>query len=70
MGKEEQAFARKLRGLRAEHRMSQTELAKAVGVSADSVSNWESGEYMPSLRTSIVLADVLGVTIEQLTGRE
>lgn len=59
-------------GLRAERNradMTQEELADAVGVSTSSVINWESGEYMPSLATTIRIADVLGCTLEQLAGR-
>lgn len=69
MCKEEQAFARKLRGLRAEHKLSQAELAEAVDVSTATVSNWESGECMPRFDTSIALADLFGVSMDQLAGR-
>ena len=49
--------------------MSQQELADMVGASVASVSNWENGDYMPSLRTTVRIADVLGVTLDQLAGR-
>ena len=49
--------------------MSQQELADMVGASVASVTNWECGEYMPSLRTTCLIADVLGVTLDQLAGR-
>lgn len=62
-------FASSLRALRAKADMSQEELAKTVDTSRDSVQNWENGDYMPSLRTTVKLADALGVTIEQLLGR-
>ena len=62
-------FASSLRAYRARADISQAELAKRVGVDTASVQNWENGDYMPSLRTTIKLADVLGITIDQLAGR-
>ena len=65
----EQTFAAKLRGLRAERRMTQEELAASVGVSSDSVSKWESGRYMPTLLTTVRIADVLNCSLDHLVGR-
>ena len=65
----DRGFARSLRKHRAEADMSQQELADRVGASVASVSNWENGDYMPSLRTTVRIADVLGVTLDQLAGR-
>ena len=62
-------FARKLRGLRGEHDMSQEDLATAVGSSIASVQNWEKGETMPTLRTSIKIADLFNVSLDLLVGR-
>jgi len=62
-------FASNLRAYRAKTDISQVELARRVGVDTASVQNWENGDYMPSLRTTIKLADVLGITIDQLAGR-
>lgn len=62
-------FAANLRMYRARADVSQAELAKQVGVDTSSVTNWESGTYMPSLRTTVKLADALGVTLDQLAGR-
>ena len=62
-------FACSLRMLRAKARLSQAELAKKIGVDAQSVANWEAGIYMPSLRTAVSLADVLGVSLDQLVAR-
>lgn len=62
-------FGASLRARRAEMDISQGELAKRSHTSVESIQNWENGDYMPSLRTTIKLADALGVTIEQLAGR-
>ncbi len=62
-------FAANLRGARAKADLSQTQLAKLVDVDADSIRNWESGKYMPNLNVAVRLANVLDVTLDQLTGR-
>ena len=67
--KQDNGFARKLRSLRAEHRMTQEELAKAVKASTASVRNWEDGEYMPTMAMSVRLADLFGISLDQLAGR-
>lgn len=69
MGSTGTDFAACLRMYRAKADITQTELAEMVGVDAQSVINWEKGVYMPSLRTTVKLADALGVSIDQLAGR-
>mgnify|MGYP004549386821 len=58
----------RIRVARAEARMSQEELAKAAGVSAASIKNYESGESCPLLQTAVVIAEALGVTVNDLCG--
>lgn len=65
----ESSFASALRAERGRLDLSQSELAKLVGVDIASIQNWENGEYMPTLSTTVKLADVLGVSIDQLAGR-
>ena len=69
MANRDDDFASCLRAYRAKADLSQAELAKLAGVTEYSIQNWENGDYMPSLRTTIRLADALGITIEQLVGR-
>lgn len=63
-------FKDRLRGLRCERRMTQQELAKAVGVSKASVSHWEVGTSQPSLSVALELAELFGCTLDQLAGRD
>ena len=63
-------FASSLRMYRAKADLSQGALAELVGVDVASIQNWENGDYMPTMRTAIKLADVLGVTLDQLAGLE
>lgn len=55
---------RKLNGL------SQEELAEKVNVSRQTLSKWESGESMPDLERAAALADVFGVTLDDLVHYE
>lgn len=55
---------RKLNGL------SQEELAEKVSVSRQTLSKWESGESMPDLERAAVLAEVFGVTLDDLVNYE
>lgn len=70
MGQKEMRFAQKLRGMRAERRMTQAQLAKAVGTTDESVRHWEQGDYMPNLSTAVKLADALQCPLDQLAGRD
>ena len=65
----EETFAACLRMYRAKADLTQAELAEKVGVDAQSIVNWEKGAYMPSLRTTVKLADELGISLDQLAGR-
>ncbi len=53
---------------RKHRRMSQRELAKAVGVTQGAVAQWE-GEGTPSLDNLGKIVDVLGLTMERFFGR-
>ena len=64
------SFASNLRAERSRRDLSQGELAKIVGVDIASVQNWENGDYMPTLRITIKLADALGVSIDRLVQGE
>lgn len=58
-----------IKKLRQERGMKQEELGLAVGVSKQSVSNWENENIMPSIDLLIRLADYFGVSTDFLLGR-
>ena len=49
--------------------MSQGDLADRLEVSRQSVSKWETGQSVPDLDKIIKLADLFGVTVDELDGR-
>ncbi|WP_051914544.1 helix-turn-helix transcriptional regulator [Thermorudis peleae] len=57
------AFALWLVRRRAELGLSQTELARRLGVSQPTVARWESGEHVPEIATLVRLAETLGLHV-------
>jgi len=55
-----------LAALRRRRFMTQTDLAKKVGVSMKTVQSWESGRSLPRLRHIPRLAEALGVPADEL----
>ena len=63
-------LAAKLRGLRAERRMTQQEVADAVGVDQNTISAYENGKAWPNFEVSWQLCDLYGLsTMDELGGR-
>ena len=60
--------SRNIARLRREQNLTQLELADRLGVSFQSVSNWERGNSMPDISRLPELADVFGVTVDALLG--
>ena len=60
----------RLKVLRAERDWNQQDLANALGVSRQSVNAIETGKYDPSLPLAFRIADLFGLTIEQIFMRE
>ena len=59
-------LSEKILHLRTQRGMSQEELAAALSVSRQSVSKWETGQSVPDLDKLIRLADLFGVTVDEL----
>lgn len=56
----------RLRVLRAERAWSQQDLAERLEVSRQSVNAIETGRYDPSLPLAFKIADLFGLTIEEI----
>lgn len=60
----------RLKNLRAERSWSQQDLADRLKVSRQSVNAIETGRYDPSLPLAFRIADVFGLTIEEIFLRD
>jgi putative transcriptional regulator len=60
----------RLKVLRAEQSWSQLDLAERLGVSRQSVNAIETGKYDPSLPLAFRIADLFGLTIEDIFLRD
>jgi transcriptional regulator with XRE-family HTH domain len=60
----------KLRGVRAERRLNQADIATALGKNQKTIANWENGDSFPTLDIACKLADLYGVSLDRLAGRE
>ena len=56
----------KLKSARALKDMSQEDLAKAVGVSRQTINAIEKGDYNPTINLCIAICKVLGVSLNDL----
>ncbi len=59
-------LAEKIAGLRRGRKLSQGDLAEKLDVSRQSVSKWETGQAVPELDKLVKLADLFGVTVDEL----
>ena len=50
--------------------MTQEDIAEAVGVSRQAVAKWESGETIPDLEKCKLLAELFGVSLDDLVNYE
>ena len=63
-------LSEKILDLRTRRGMSQEDLAAALEVSRQSVSKWETGQSTPDLDKIIRLADLFGVSVDELVREE
>ena len=52
----------------AQH-LTQKQLAAKIGATHASISYWENGVNIPNVRDCWKIADVLGISIDELVGR-
>ena len=63
-------LGRCLESARSHARLSQDAAAAALGVSRKTIGNWEAGKREPLLTDALALADLYGVKLAELAGRE
>lgn len=63
-------FSKRLRELRQEKGLSQTQLAKECGLTNGAIAFWELGQREPKLGAVIALAQYFGVSLDYMAGLE
>ena len=63
-------IAKRIKQARIDKNMTQLQLADAMGVSYQAVSNWERGNSMPDISKLTDLCSTLGLTVSELLGVE
>ncbi len=63
-------FNENLVQLRKLNQMTQEDVAEKVGVSRQAVAKWESGETSPDINACVVLAEIFGVSLDDLVNWE
>ncbi|MRH29876.1 helix-turn-helix domain-containing protein [Microbacterium sp. SYP-A9085] len=66
----QETIGERLRAARLERKMSLRHLAQEVGVSASLISQVETGKTRPSVATLVSLANLLGISIDEVLGLE
>jgi len=63
-------FSEILRDLRKEKKLTQLDVATALGITVRQYQRYESGEQTTTLENLIALADFFDVSLDYLVGRE
>lgn len=58
-----------LKNVRIKRGIKAIDIAKALNVSKQTISNWENGKRFPDIKTLIKLADFYNVSVDYLVGR-
>lgn len=59
-------LAAQLKTLRGAHGLSQADVAHAVYVSRQTVSNWENGKTYPDVESLLLLSELFGVSLDEM----
>lgn len=60
----------RLRELRLKSELTQNEIGAKLGVSGQTILNWENGIYEPKIKQLIQLADLFNISIDYLVERD
>ena len=55
---------------RKNHNLSQEDLAEKVGVTRQTISNWELNETSPDLKQAQKICDIFSISMDELIGKE
>jgi len=60
------ALKNRIKVFRAEHDLTQTDLARRIGVSRKTISTIEVGRFVPSTTLALLIARHFGVPVEEV----
>lgn len=60
----------KIRQLRKDRKLSQTQLAKILSISQDTISLWETGKSLPDANNIVAICKFFEVSADYLLGLE
>ena len=63
-------FSERLKDLRKERNLTQTQLSQETNISQPAIAKWESGDRSPNIDYVIILAKFFDVTTDYLLGLE
>ena len=66
---EENVIGKTMKEYRLAQHLTQKELAAKIGATHASISFWENGVNIPNVRDCWKIADVFGISIDELVGR-
>ncbi len=62
-------YGKEFKNVRLTHGRSQTQVARATGISQQNISNWENDVYLPNIDFCVKLADYYEISLDELVGR-
>lgn len=62
-------FGKRLKEIRTEKHLKQTDIAKMLNVSGNTVHSWETNKQEPSMTTLLKLSEILEVSLDYLLGK-
>ncbi len=65
-----ETFGQRFARLRKQKGLTQEELGEKIGISGQAVSKWENDASMPDVGILADLSDILGVSLDELLGKE
>lgn len=60
----------KITSERKKHKLNQEDLAEMIGVTRQTISNWELNETSPDLKQAQKLSDIFNISVDELIGKK
>lgn len=66
----ENVIGKSIKQNRVERKITQSQLANAIGVTHAAISYWENGVNIPNISDCWKMADYMNISIDELVGKE